>query len=77
MPWSLRTGGASTTSPRRNAFVEEELSFAAGGSYGGATPCVEIEAGDGSYFVCDMGSGLRAFGLDSIRRNAAGHQQDL
>ena len=54
-------------------YVEDELSFAAGGTYGGATPCVELEAGNGSYFICDMGSGLRSFGLDSIRRNASGH----
>jgi len=54
-------------------FVETELSFAAGGTYGGATPCVELEAGDGSYFICDMGSGLRQFGLESMRRNAKGH----
>jgi phosphoribosyl 1,2-cyclic phosphodiesterase len=55
-------------------FVETELSFAAGASYGGASPCVELEAGDGSYFICDMGSGLRPFGLDSMRRNAEGHR---
>lgn len=29
--------------------------------------------GDGPYFICDMGSGLREFGLDSMKRNAAGH----
>jgi len=57
------------------AFVESELSFAAGGTYGGATSCVEIETGTGSYFVCDMGSGLREFGLDSIKRSAAGHNK--
>jgi len=55
------------------SFVETGLSFAAGGTYGGATPCVELEAGDGPYFICDMGSGLRQFGLDSMRRNAKGH----
>ena len=55
------------------SFVETGLSFAAGGTYGGATPCVELEAGDGAYFICDMGSGLRRFGLDSMRRNASGH----
>ena len=55
------------------AYVESELSFAAGGTYGGATPCVELETGAGTYFVCDMGSGLRQFGLDSMRRNSAGH----
>ncbi|HXG81071.1 MAG TPA: MBL fold metallo-hydrolase, partial [Sphingomicrobium sp.] len=54
-------------------FVEEELSFAAGAGYGGATSCVELEAGDGSYFICDMGSGLRQFGLNSMWRNAQGH----
>jgi phosphoribosyl 1,2-cyclic phosphodiesterase len=57
------------------SFVDRELGFAAGGTYGGASPCVELEAGDGSYFICDMGSGLRSFGLDSIRRNAAGHKK--
>jgi phosphoribosyl 1,2-cyclic phosphodiesterase len=56
-------------------FVERELSFAAGASYGGATPCVELEAGNGAYFICDMGSGLRPFGLDSMRRNAEGHRK--
>lgn len=54
-------------------FVESELSLAAGGTYGGATPCVELEAGTESYFICDMGSGLRQFGLNSMRRNTAGH----
>ena len=43
-------------------FVEADLSFAAGATYGGATPCVELEAGDGSYVICDMGSGLRPSG---------------
>ncbi len=56
-------------------FVEKELSFAGGATYGGATSCVELETVDGSYFICDMGSGLRGFGLDSLRRNAAGHSK--
>ena len=55
-------------------FIEQQFAFAAGASYGGATPCVEIESGP-SYFICDMGSGLRPFGLDSIKRNAAGHSK--
>jgi phosphoribosyl 1,2-cyclic phosphodiesterase len=55
------------------SFVDDELNFAARGTYGGASPCVELEAGNGSYFICDMGSGLRQFGLDSMWRNAAGH----
>jgi phosphoribosyl 1,2-cyclic phosphodiesterase len=57
------------------AFTEQELDFATRGTYGGATTCVEIEAGDGSFIVCDMGSGLREFGLDAMRRCAAGHER--
>ena len=53
-------------------FVEKDLSFAVGATYGGATPCVELEASR-SYLVCDMGSGLRSFGLDSMKRNSGGH----
>jgi phosphoribosyl 1,2-cyclic phosphodiesterase len=56
-------------------FAEKELSFAGGATYGGATSCVELETVNGSYFVCDMGSGLRGFGLDSMRRNSAGHSK--
>jgi phosphoribosyl 1,2-cyclic phosphodiesterase len=55
------------------AFVDTELDFAARGGYGGATSCVEIEAGDGNFIICDMGSGLREFGLDATRRAAEGH----
>lgn len=57
-----------------DAFIDRELDFATSGTYGGATACVEIEAGD-SFFVCDMGSGLRQFGLDAMQRCAAGHNR--
>ena len=55
------------------AFVDDELDFAVRGSYGGASSCVEIEAGDGNFIICDLGSGLREFGLDAMRRAAGGH----
>lgn len=55
------------------AFIDAELDFATAGTYGGATTCVEIEAGEGAFIVCDMGSGLREFGIDSFRRIAGGH----
>ena len=58
-------------------FAQGELDFAISGTFGGATTCVEIEAGDPAngdpYIICDMGSGLRGFGLDAMRRCAAGH----
>ena len=58
------------------AFVDGDLDFATGNTYGGATSCVEIEGGDGSFIVCDMGSGLREFGLSAAARCAAGHKRE-
>ena len=55
------------------AFAAANLDFATYGAYGGATSCVEIEGADEAFFVCDMGSGLREFGIDAFRRAAAGH----
>ena len=71
----LAKGRRFDTVSDAESFLDQELSFAAGATYGGASPCVELEAGDGSYFVCDMGSGLRSFGLDSMKRNAEGHRK--
>ena len=55
------------------AFVREDLPFSAGHSYGGATSCVEIDSDGDAFIVCDLGSGLREFGLDAMRRCAEGH----
>ncbi|MGZ6016400.1 MAG: MBL fold metallo-hydrolase, partial [Phenylobacterium sp.] len=55
------------------AFAQGALDFATYGGFGGATSCVEIEGAAPAFFVCDMGSGLREFGLDAFRRCAAGH----
>ncbi len=57
-------------------FVRRDLDFATGQSYGGASSCVEIEGGDGSFIICDCGSGLRQFGLTAAKRVAAGHKRD-
>ena len=40
-------------------FARTELDFATHGTFGGATSCVEIEAGEDAVVVCHMGSGLR------------------
>ncbi len=56
------------------AFAQNELEFAVGQGYGGATSCVEIDAGHGAFVVCDMGSGLREFGLDTLRRLSEGNR---
>jgi phosphoribosyl 1,2-cyclic phosphodiesterase len=55
------------------AFAAANLDFATRGAYGGATSCVEIEAAEDAFLVCDMGSGLREFGIDAARRCNLGH----
>lgn len=67
-------GHPIATLDEANAFIDAELDFAGSGTYGGATACVEIESGD-SFFVCDMGSGLREFGLDAVRRCGDGRRR--
>ena len=67
-------GRSIATIRAAEAFIDNELDFAGGATYGGATACVEIGAGD-SFFVCDMGSGLREFGLSAMQRCAAGHSR--
>jgi len=43
-------------------FAANELDFSLTHTFGGHTPCVEIDTGEGDYLVCDMGSGARPFG---------------
>ena len=54
------------------AFAQQHLDFATYGAFGGATSCVEIEGADDAFMVCDLGSGVREFGIDSLKRCAAG-----
>lgn len=72
----MRASGRSfADEAEARAFVNEELSFAEGHSYGGATTCLEIEGADDSFFILDMGSGLRELGNDAFRRVAAGRSR--
>jgi len=58
------------------AFADGALDFATRGTYGGATTCIEIEAdGDGSFILCDFGTGSREFGINAFGRMAQGHKR--
>ncbi|MBF0552763.1 MAG: MBL fold metallo-hydrolase [Deltaproteobacteria bacterium] len=50
-------------------FIDEELTFAEWGTFGGNSACIEIETGGSDYLLCDLGSGARAFGLSALDRN--------
>jgi len=51
------------------------LPFELAGTYGGHSPCVEIETGGPDYVVCDLGSGVRPFGEAAIARHGAARPQ--
>jgi phosphoribosyl 1,2-cyclic phosphodiesterase len=53
-----------------HAFATSELDFSLTHTFGGHTPCVEIEVPGDEYYVCDMGSGARPFGVHVLARQA-------
>jgi phosphoribosyl 1,2-cyclic phosphodiesterase len=53
-----------------HAFASSELDHSLTHTFGGHTPCVEIEIPGEEYFVCDMGSGARPFGVHVLAKQA-------
>ena len=53
-----------------HAYATAELDFSVTHTFGGHTPCVEIEPGGDEYFVCDMGSGARPLGVHVLAKQA-------
>jgi phosphoribosyl 1,2-cyclic phosphodiesterase len=53
-----------------HAFATSELEHSVTHTFGGHTPCVEIEIPGEQYFVCDMGSGARPFGVHVLAKQA-------
>lgn len=45
-----------------DAFIERELPFSVGGTFGGNTSCVEIATDGDEHVICDLGTGVREFG---------------
>ena len=51
-------------------YAVAHLDFSLTHTFGGHSPCVEIETGGEEYFVCDMGSGARPFGAHVLARQS-------
>ncbi len=64
------SGRSFATYEEAHAFASAELDFSVTHTFGGHTPCVEIDLGGDEYFVCDMGSGARPFGVHVLARQA-------
>ena len=55
-------GRGLDTPDRVEAFVDNELDFTIRHTYGGNSSCVQLDSGGDEYVLCDLGSGVRAFG---------------
>ena len=51
-------------------FAVKHLDFSLTHTFGGHSPCVEIETGTQEYLICDMGSGARPFGAHVLARQS-------
>jgi phosphoribosyl 1,2-cyclic phosphodiesterase len=61
--------GRTFASPADAAAFAAHLPFDVAGTYGGHSPCVELETGRGEYVLCDLGSGVRPFGQAALARH--------
>jgi phosphoribosyl 1,2-cyclic phosphodiesterase len=64
------SGRAFKTYEEAHAFASSELDFSLTHTFGGHTPCVELEVPGEEYYVCDMGSGARPFGVHVLAKQA-------
>jgi len=54
------------TPARIEAFVDGELDWAVRHTFGGNSACVQLDAGDPYYVLCDLGSGVRGLGNHAL-----------
>src|SRR5690606_22398672 len=58
------------TPEKLQAFIDNDLDFSILQTYGGHSPCVELDTATGEFLCCDMGSGARAFGTHVMNRSS-------
>src|SRR5258706_3269296 len=68
------SGKRLDTQEKARAWVDTELDFAVSHTFGGNSACVQLDAGDGEYVLCDLGSGVGAFGNNVFRRDGPGNR---
>ena len=64
------SGRTFATDSELEAYVDS-LGFAVAGTYGGHSPCVEIETGGPDFVLCDLGTGVRPFGQHVVAHDGA------
>jgi len=62
------TIGRPLDTPEQVRAYVDGLDFATAGTFGGHSPCVQVDIGSEEYLLCDMGSGLRPFGQAALKQ---------
>jgi len=68
------SGRTFASAQELDAYVDA-LPFDVGATFGGNTSCVELITGERDHVVCDLGSGLRAFGQAALARHGPASPQ--
>jgi len=63
------SGKGLDTQEKARAWIDTELDFAVSHTFGGNSACVQLDAGDAEYVLCDLGSGVRVFGNHIVARD--------
>jgi len=58
-------------------FIERELDFAGSHTFGGASPCVEVERPGAAPLILDLGSGVRGLGARDMARTQRPHTYNV
>ena len=66
-------GRGLDTLDKARAWVNDELDFAVSHTFGGNTACIQLDGGGREYVLCDLGSGVRAFGSHVLARHGPAH----
>jgi len=63
------SGHDVSTLGKARAWLEREPGSRLGHTFGGDSPCVQLEAGDDEYVLCDLGTGARVFASRVVQRH--------
>ena len=63
------------TPEKARAWLEAQPDFDLGHTFGGDSPCVQLDAGSPEYVLCDLGTGARVFANRVLQRHGAGRGQ--
>lgn len=56
-------------------FLDQDLPWPVANTFGGNSACIQVETGGDEYILCDLGSGLRPFGVSMMAEHGPGRPQ--